>query len=94
MSSMFSSSSSPVGSAASGWGSGSVGVMDVTRCAINLASLLGFLSNVELIISSVFGLWSTWPSWETGSRDPPTSKRGSLVESFYTLVNISGNFSM
>ena len=94
MSSIFSPSSSLVDSGAGGWGSGVTGSIDIILLAVMVASLSGFLSNVELIMDTIFFCWSTFPGWETGSLDPPTSNRGDLVEIFCTVVNISSSFSM
>ena len=94
MSSIFSSSSPLVGLDASRWVSGLVRMIYVVQCVTNSAILSGFLSKVEVTVANIFGFWSTWPGWETGSRDPPTLKRGDLVESFYTMVNIARNFLM
>ena len=58
---MFSPSSSLVGSEVGGWGSGSVRMIDVVRLVTTIASLLGFVSNVELMTATVLGLWGTWP---------------------------------
>ena len=89
MSSTFSSSSPPIGSEVGRWGSGIVEAIVKVQCVETSASLLGFLSKVKVIVAKVLGLWSSWIGWY-----PPTSKRGDFVESFCTLVNISGNFSM
>ena len=89
MSLIFSSSSPPIRSVAGRWVSGTVGVIVDVRHPATSASLSRFLSKVEVIVVKVHGLWSSWPGWY-----PPTSKRGDFVESFCTLVNISGNFFM
>ena len=82
MSSMSSPSSSSVGSLACRLGSGSVGMIYVFQLVTNSASLLAFLSNVELTIAKFLGLWSTWLGWGMVSLDPPTLNKGALVVSF------------
>ena len=56
MSSIFSPSSSSVGSEAGRWGSGSVRMIDVVRLATTSALLSKFFWNIELTIAIVFGL--------------------------------------
>ena len=94
MSLTFYSSSPPVGSVAAKWGSGTVRVIVEVRRPTTSASLSGFFSKVEVIVAKIFGLWVIWPVWGTGSRYPPTSKRGDFVNRFCTWVKITGNFYM
>ena len=54
ISSIFSSTSPLVGSASSGWGVGSVGVIIVVRCPTASASLSGFLSKNEFKVTKMF----------------------------------------
>ena len=44
--------------------------------------------------ATVLGLWGTWSGWGAGRLDPPTSNKGTLVESFCTEVSSSGSFSI
>ena len=88
MSSMFSPSSSLVDSGVGGWGSGVTGLIDVLCVTVMVDSLSDFISNIELIMATVFFCWSTCLGWETWILDPPTSNRGALVEIFCIVVNI------